>query len=117
MKFTEIYNNVIVAWPDKISISDAQNIGEEGGYFQKLSTESKIIEDKFENISKWHSLMVWAIFSGLHDQAMKSFKEGLNTISKTDIDIVAIENIFSTNLFNKDTDYYEDIKSSYENDL
>ena len=117
MKFTEILDETLSLWPEVISIEDGHLIGEEGGLFPKLRTAWDKAEEKSKNLSEWHKLMVWAIYGDLHDQARTGLKHGVKEVKIRNLDWENVERIFSESLFDRNTSYYDGIKSQYENDV
>jgi hypothetical protein len=116
MKFTAIFNETIGLFPENIALEGGKLIGEEGGHFPALSTAWDFAEKKAEELSDWHSLMVWAIYGDLHDQAKRKMKENKVFLSTSDINKSNVEKIFTESLFSPEVDY-GNMKNEYENDL
>jgi len=116
MKFTEVFKDTIGLFPEKIALEGSNLIGEEGGYFPALSTAWDNAENKAEELSEWHSLMVWAIYGDLHDQAKRKMKDNNESLTTSEINKSNVERIFTECLFSPETDYGK-MKDEYENDL
>lgn len=117
MKFTTIYSETLSLWPEHIEISDGKDINKEGGFFLNLSEAWRKAEQQAENLTDWHQLMVWAIFSELHSIAIKSYLEGKSKVLVLECNAENTEKFFAENLYNSESDYPETMKSVYVNDL
>ena len=117
MNFTTIYAETITLWPNEIDISDGRNLDRDGGYFPYLSEQWSKAEKQAEDLSDWHKLMVWAIFSELHQQAIEACEKGDKELVIADCDLQNIERIFVENLFDIDAGYSAELRANYLNDL
>lgn len=116
MKFTEIFNETIGLFPKNISLEGGKLIGEEGGSFPELRNAWDSAERKAEELSDWHSLMVWAIYGDLHDQAKNKVIENMASLSTSEINMSNVKKIFTETLFSPEADYGK-MQDEYENDL
>ena len=116
MKFTLLFNETVKLFPSTICIRKGNLLSDNGGYFPELSTAWDEAEIKAKEIGDWHSLMVWAIYGALHDQAISNFKNDLKEIETSKIDKNKAQSIFSESFYNPDGGY-DSMHNDYENDI
>lgn len=117
MKFSRLFREASRFWPATIDISDGDLREAGGGYFPDLSRANAIAEEHASHWSEWHQVMVWAIFCGLHRQAIRAFGAGVKTISRNEIDQSYVESKFSESIFAVHPSYPRQIRRAYVNDL
>jgi hypothetical protein len=88
-----------------------------GGFFPTLSAVWDKAEDHSATWSDWHKIMVWAVFCGLHKQAIESLQSGDARIYKSKIDKVYVEKRFSESLYVLNPSYPSWMRKPYKNDL
>ena len=120
MKFSLLFEEGIMCWPDEISISSGKRQGE-GFFFQELSSAWDTVEEEYAKKGEWQGLITWGIFSGLHKLAKEGYLNNNEKISKLDIDKVYVEAKLSESLFadngEANLNYSEKMKEQYQNDF
>ena len=92
MEFIELYNLIILLWPEKIDISDGYPTGQDGFMFPIPSKIHHHIEGTIDQEKdRWAIIGVWACFQAFHECArkLKDMEEGTlktRAVSKTNID-------------------------------
>ena len=117
MKFSHIFAETKILWPEEIPIDDGKLFDDEGGYFPTLSSIWDQIEQEILGETMWVQLMVWSIFTALHKEACSSRAGGADTLRLSAIDLAYVEYKFSESLMNSDLGYPEGMQKTYENDL
>ena len=105
MRFTEIYNNVICFWPEKIEFDDGELTGGDGFLSVKLSTTWNDVEKAVGTENNFNNLMVWSMFGVFHRNAKRLFKSRIYSLHPKDIDKSEFEQEFFKDL-NDGSDYY-----------
>jgi hypothetical protein len=117
MKFSRVFRESARFWPATIDISDGELREGGGGYFPILSKACTNAEDYALSWSEWHQVMVWAIFCGLHKQAVQAFGTGQKIIHRDEMDKSYVEFKFSESIFAIHPSYPRQIRRAYVNDL
>ena len=116
LSFKEIYSQSIKFWPSEIDISDGTITDIDSGKFPMLSESWNKAELKTENESEFIQLMVWGIYCAYHKKAIEKFQNKETSVSLTEIDTEYLRYKFEESLFNKETDYYKELRSEYKTD-
>jgi hypothetical protein len=126
VKFTAIYERVLLLWPEEILISDGfdtassdesvlgTNLKYDEKYykFPALSAAWDDAEAKVDSISdSWTDMMVWTMFQEFHSTAEILIESGMSSLKPREVSISAIENRFRHNL---NTEGWEAERDAYE---
>lgn len=99
MKFDDIFNKVLEYWPEDIDISDGKYFEEDNGFgSSNLSRTWNKVEIEVGETDEWKALMVWTIFTVLHDVAIESYLKDIYTIKIKEIDTKKFKNRFLEHL-------------------
>lgn len=115
IKFTDVYNRVILYWGNSCGISDMVEQAN-GYYFKTLSALWSSVEQKVGHANPWDELMVWSMFQVFHREAVRCIKMDQDKIYFERIDKNSIQKKFYENLSSKTSDY-SDLMTEYVNDL
>lgn len=112
MRFSEIFEQSALLWPEVIDIRDGKLIGSEGGLFPGLSIAWNEAEREAYLLSELHGLMSWAIFSALHARARELFSQSSFSLQLSECERSDIQRRFEENLFSP-TAELEELQGSY----
>jgi hypothetical protein len=103
MTFSEVYERLIVCWPERISIADASRTPDGGSLFPTLSRVSGEIEERIDHREDtWGSLMAWTMFQAFHAEAHRLREIGLDALVPRTVDRKSIEEKYYENLQSPD---------------
>ena len=98
MFFSDVYNRVIVYWPEEVLLSDAEPVGADGFYFPGLSTAWDGAKNAKGADDHWADLMVWTMFQVFHCESKRLYHASVGSIRPGDVDLRLIEEKYVSNL-------------------
>ena len=105
MHFSDIYNNVISFWSDKIEFDDGNLIGDDGFLSMKLKTQWDEVEKLVGSQNNSNNLMVWSMYKVFHGKALKLFKLSTYSFNPQEVDKLEIEKEYFQDL-NDGAEFY-----------
>jgi hypothetical protein len=112
MRFSEIYDRIIVSWPQEILISDGYPTNDSGGYyFPTLSKALDDVEKKTGSEDHWGAMMVWTMFQVFHQTSQQLVSTDKGSLNTREVKQSEIEQQYYVNL---QSDEWADELRAYE---
>jgi hypothetical protein len=103
MTFSEVYERILVRWPESISIADGTPMPNDGWYSETLSNASSDVEAGIDHREDtWGSRMAWTMFTVFHEEAQRLRGLGSDELLTRVVDRRVIEARFRENLEGED---------------
>lgn len=117
MKFCDIYNRIIILWPEEILISDGQLTSNDEGYEPTpSSTPSGNVSCFFPTLIRtWNQvegdMMVWTMFQVFHSKGIELLEAGVSHLNTRNVLPSEIEARY---LLNPESEGWEEERLAYE---
>jgi len=126
MKFTNIYNRIIILWSEEILISDGYQtdkdkgsestpsnapLGGESYYFPTLSNVWGQVEDLVGHEDTWGDMMVWTMFQIFHAKSKEMLEAGAKHLNTREVPPSLFEEQYFLNL---QSEGWEEERLAYE---
>ncbi len=109
MHFTDIYNNVISFWSDKIEFDDGNLTDDDGFLSMKLKTQWNEVEKLVGSQNNSNDLMVWSMYKVFHRKAHELFKLSTYSFNPQDVEKLEIEKEYFQNLNDSAEFYFKEL--------
>ncbi len=126
MKFTDVYNRIIIKWSEEILISDGYRTSKDKGYeptpsnlpsggesyyFPTLSKVWGQVEEAVGHEDTWGDLMVWTMFQVFHAKGKELLESGAEHLKTKEVSPKLIEQQYFINL---QSEGWEEERFAYE---
>ena len=100
MHFSDLYGQLIQAWPETISLDDAQSPTKSGAqFFPTLAAINASIESRLNLADdSWAHLGHWALYQAFHQEAKACYYKGIRSLNTRAVPLALINEMVLKNL-------------------
>ncbi len=114
MKFSKLYKEVLIRWPEEVEVSDGEACAASGFFFRNLTETWETVEVSLGYEDPWLQLMGWATYQVFHEEACRLFHKGETVLNTRRVSVVPVKEAFARHL---ESTEWQDLRAQYVDDV